>query len=336
MNNLISVIVPIYNVEDYLRDCVDSIIKQTYENIEIILIDDGSTDCCGEICDECAAGDIRIKVIHKENGGVSSARNAGLDIATGSWIYFIDPDDWIEPNTLEVVLNKAIQTNTDMCLFDYEQVFRNKSFSCKALLSEKDVFANLNELETLCMYCYSHICWNYIIKAEFVLEKVRFDERIYMGEDLVFKFEVYGHINSFSYMQKILYHNRLRCNSATAMVKTAHMKNEHLKYNHMIDNIQKGNYPDFSCRIPNSILISELGNIVKLAFNNKIGLKCDYSIIQKYKNADEYNNALENYDERFIRSRAYKLYVRCTNKYQFIIVYLWVKMRETIKGKRRW
>ena len=96
--DVISVIVPIYNTEKYLAKCLDSLINQTFQSLEIILIDDGSIDNSGKICDEYALNDDRIKVIHKENGGVSSARNAGLDLATGSYIAFVDPDDYIDPD----------------------------------------------------------------------------------------------------------------------------------------------------------------------------------------------------------------------------------------------
>lgn len=96
MSELISVIIPVYKVEDYLEKCVESVINQTYSNLEIILVDDGSPDCCGEICDKYAEKDRRIKVIHKENGGLSDARNAGMKIATGEYFAFIDSDDWVE------------------------------------------------------------------------------------------------------------------------------------------------------------------------------------------------------------------------------------------------
>ncbi len=94
----ISVIVPVYNVEEYLARCVDSVLAQTYENLEVILVDDGATDTSGTICDDFAAKDSRVKVIHKENGGLSSARNTGLEAATGECIAFVDSDDWIEPD----------------------------------------------------------------------------------------------------------------------------------------------------------------------------------------------------------------------------------------------
>ncbi len=101
MDELISVIVPVYKVEDYLSRCVDSILSQTYRNIEVILVDDGSPDKCGEICDRYAQHDPRVRVIHKENGGLSDARNAGIEIAQGQYISFIDSDDWVHPEFLE-------------------------------------------------------------------------------------------------------------------------------------------------------------------------------------------------------------------------------------------
>lgn len=104
-NTLVSIIVPIYNVEKYLCRCVDSIINQTYKNIEIVLVDDGSPDGCPKICDEYSELDSRIKVIHKPNGGLSDARNAGIDKATGEYITFVDSDDWIEHDTVEKMLH---------------------------------------------------------------------------------------------------------------------------------------------------------------------------------------------------------------------------------------
>ena len=101
---LISVIVPIYNVEKYLDRCVDSIINQTYKNLEIILVDDGSPDNCPQMCDDYAKKDSRIKVVHKENGGLSDARNVGMEVATGEYVSFIDSDDYISLDCYETVL----------------------------------------------------------------------------------------------------------------------------------------------------------------------------------------------------------------------------------------
>ena len=114
MENLISVIIPVYNAEKFLNKCLDSVIGQTYKNLEIILVDDGSQDDSGKICDEYAQKDNRIKVIHKENGGDSSARNTGLKMATGKYITTIDSDDWIELNAYEDMLKVLLEKNVDI------------------------------------------------------------------------------------------------------------------------------------------------------------------------------------------------------------------------------
>ena len=114
MDKLISVIVPIYNVEEYLNECVDSILNQTYKNLEIILVDDGSTDKSGIICDDYAKIDSRIKVIHKKNGGLSDARNVGIDRALGEFIIFIDSDDYIDHSMCEILLAYASKYDVDI------------------------------------------------------------------------------------------------------------------------------------------------------------------------------------------------------------------------------
>ena len=114
--NTVSVIVAVYNAEQYLRKCVDSIISQTYCNLEIILVNDGSTDSYPQICDEYAKTDSRIIVIHKENGGCSEARNVGIDASNGNWIVFVDSDDFIAPNAIEMLYKSANEHNSDMAM----------------------------------------------------------------------------------------------------------------------------------------------------------------------------------------------------------------------------
>lgn len=113
-NPLISIIVPVYKVEQYLARCVDSLLNQTYQNLEVILVDDGSPDGSGAICDAYAARDPRVRVIHKENGGLSSARNAGIDVARGDYLGFVDSDDWVELQTYEWLLDMALQENVKL------------------------------------------------------------------------------------------------------------------------------------------------------------------------------------------------------------------------------
>ena len=116
---MVSVIVPVYKVEDYIRECIDSILAQTYPYFELILVDDGSPDNCGRICDDYAKGDNRIKVVHKVNGGISSARNAGLEVAKGEWIMHVDGDDWIEPDMIESLIQAAQVTGADLVFGDF-------------------------------------------------------------------------------------------------------------------------------------------------------------------------------------------------------------------------
>lgn len=120
--SLISIIVPVYKVEKYLRRCIESILNQTYTNIEVILVDDGSPDDCPAICDEYAQKDSRIIVIHKENGGLSDARNAGLNIAKGKFIGFVDSDDYIAPDMYQILITAALTNNADITLCNYTRV----------------------------------------------------------------------------------------------------------------------------------------------------------------------------------------------------------------------
>lgn len=121
MKDLISVIVPVYNVEKYLNRCIESIVQQTYKNLEIILVDDGSPDNCPQICDEWAQKDPRIKVIHKKNGGLSDARNVGFQSACGKYICFVDSDDWIEVDFCEVLLSAIVEYDCDIAACGYRK-----------------------------------------------------------------------------------------------------------------------------------------------------------------------------------------------------------------------
>ncbi len=148
MEEKISVIVPVYNVEKYLERCVESIFKQTYKNIEIILVDDGSTDNSGKICDKFLKKDERVKVIHKENGGLSDARNAGLEILSGKYIMFVDSDDWISPAMVEKMYRVLKLYNTELVvcepIYAYENYISMPKLSGKSFMLDKE-----NALELL-------------------------------------------------------------------------------------------------------------------------------------------------------------------------------------------
>ncbi len=143
---IVSVIIPIYKVEKFLRECIDSVISQTYKNLQIILVDDGSPDKCGDICDDYASKDSRVSVIHKENGGLSDARNAGIEIATGDYITFVDSDDSLDCDAIEYMYQNLVRENADLSVcqkylvdeeglritdrFIYKDVTFNDKYSC--------------------------------------------------------------------------------------------------------------------------------------------------------------------------------------------------------------
>lgn len=122
---ILSIVVPIYNVERYLKKCVDSLLNQDMENYEIILVDDGSQDACPQICDEYALAYKNIRVIHRENGGLSAARNSGIEVAQGEYVQFVDSDDYLEPNVLNGLIRQTVQENLDVLRFGYQDVNEN-------------------------------------------------------------------------------------------------------------------------------------------------------------------------------------------------------------------
>ncbi len=208
MKDLISIIVPIYNVEKYLNKCIESIVNQTYENIEIILIDDGSNDNSGIICDEYAKKDNRIIVVHKENGGVSSARNKGLKIAKGEWISFVDADDWIEQIFCQTLLNKVTQEQADIALCGYNRITDNQIEKINA--NNQEVFLNSNEylVKSLNPQTGFGFCHMKLIKKE-VLKSISFNERIEVGEDALFNIQLSTYIKKAVFLKQPLYNYRI-------------------------------------------------------------------------------------------------------------------------------
>ena len=182
----ISVIVPVYKVEEYLNKCVDSIINQTYKNLEIILVDDGSPDSCGKICDEYAKKDNRIKVIHKENGGVSSARNIGLDVATGDYVGFVDSDDWIDIDMYELLIDISIKHNCDIARCTYRDYIDNRFKEIKN--DGKEIILNSDEAIKLILEPkINRGVWTTLYKCK-TIKNVRFSDKYKVCEDYIFNY----------------------------------------------------------------------------------------------------------------------------------------------------
>lgn len=242
MDNLISIIVPVYNVESYLRKCIESILNQTYKNLQIILVDDGSPDNSGAICDEYAAKDNRIEVVHKANGGVTSARKAGLELAKGDYIGFVDSDDWIEPNMYEEMLENLLQTGAD---FVHTGIVEEKNNIKKNIQNfEKRVIINTkNNIDMWKSYMYFHkkytinsFLYSKLFKKDIIIPCFNnVSNDICYGEDRIAITECLLKNIRVSFLNKSYYHYVRRNNSYTSVhgavgiIKVAKMYEEMIK-----------------------------------------------------------------------------------------------------------
>lgn len=187
---LITIIVPVYKVEGYIRKCIDSIIDQTYRQLEIILVDDGSPDNCGKICDEYACKDKRVKVIHKKNEGVSKAREDAIKIAKGEYIAFVDSDDWLDDDCIMNLYSKIKQYDADWVSCNFKEVGGNK-YSNSKLIEKEQIITCRYDLysDYLNLKFYTYVIWGKLFKTS-LLKDYKF-QRIKMGEDTCCMMDVF-------------------------------------------------------------------------------------------------------------------------------------------------
>ena len=204
-SDLISIIIPIYKVEKYLAKCIESVLNQTYQNLEIILVDDGSPDNCPKICDEYAKKDNRIKVIHKKNGGISDARNIGIEMSTGKYLSLIYGDDYIDENMIEELYKDIIKTKADISMCSFYKVYPQKIEKLKINLSSK-IIIGLEKYHTL-YNDYSgviKVAWNKLYNKN-VFNKIRYPKGVIM-EDAYVLTDILKTVDKISYIDKPLYY----------------------------------------------------------------------------------------------------------------------------------
>lgn len=243
---LVSIIIPVYNVEKYVEKCIQSLCKQTYNNIEILLVDDGSTDSSGEICEFYANKDSRIKVFHKENGGQGSARNLALDNAKGNYICFLDSDDSVKEDYVEFLYNLLIERNLDISICNYEIYDENNRFLKKRNTGEGYVeFSNIEAINSM---WYSELInigpWGKLYKKE-LWDKNRFEECF--SEDFATMHRIYILANKigYSYECKLMY--LIRSNSAIHMfckkkLKMLDIANNNIEFAERYPELKKAAY----------------------------------------------------------------------------------------------
>lgn len=228
---LVSIVVPVYKIEEkYLRECLDSLKNQTLKDIEIILVDDGSPDNCGQICDEYARLDNRFKVFHKKNQGVSAARNDGIRHARGEWISFVDADDWVEERMCEAAYNKAVTEGVDIVFFGGYHNYSDASVTEIKPLPEDMLFAGKKDIEELKLLLLGRSYKSLVSKegsffCNTVCKLIRtrmlqdnelfFDENFNYLEDCYFNIRLTEYCKSFYYLNECLYHYRMRGTSVS-------------------------------------------------------------------------------------------------------------------------
>lgn len=281
MNSLISVVVPVYNVEKYLNKCIDSLVSQTYENLEIILIDDGSKDKSAKICDKWKDNDSRIKVIHKENGGLSEARNVGIDYAQGEYIAFIDSDDWVDKNFIKYLHEKLEKYNADIAASTIIKTYKDYN-EIQPINREKIRFTSEEALDTLLSgrdFCA--VAWNKLYKKN-VIGNIRFPiGKIH--EDEFFSYKVIANANTLVLVPEAIYYYRQRSGSIMQKWSTAHLDALEAFKERM----------DFMCKYyPKLYLKSKYSFLISIFFNVKELL--DYDGALSIEDIDRVIDAKEN------------------------------------------
>lgn len=237
---LISIIIPVYNMERYISNCLDSLINSTYKNLEILLIDDGSKDNSPQICDEYAAKDSRIKVVHKPNGGVSSARNVGIDMMSGDYVHFLDPDDWMAIDTYKNVIGHLQRTNADVCFINTTHEYADGTpsslrtpdigdglYNRSALLKYIIGFRGFNNIWT--SYYFSST--NKIMKSSIIKDEnitYKFDENFAYLEDGIFVMSILHRIETGYIDTNGYYHRRMHNESAMGSFSEASLASKML------------------------------------------------------------------------------------------------------------
>jgi glycosyltransferase involved in cell wall biosynthesis len=290
MNPKISIIVPVFNVERFIHSCIESILDQTFKDFELILVNDGSTDQSGDICDEYSNKDKRIIVIHKENGGQSSARNRGIDVAKGDYFGFIDSDDWIDKDMYKILYTKAIETEADITacnIIQYDKdatkhIYNNKTDDC---LYDRNTAMNelyLNERLTFSP------C-NKLYKKK-LFKDIRFKEG-YILEDMDFAYRIIHQANSIYYKGTPFYNYRYNENSTMRKTFSKMRLDEFEVRKNMFSFYQK-NYPSLSNELYAECFLT--------------GLMLYINIEKYYKNEINQYKYLIDIDRKIIKSLIFK------------------------------
>jgi glycosyltransferase involved in cell wall biosynthesis len=253
LNQLVTIIIPIYNVELYISRCIESVLCQTYENIEIILVDDGSPDNCGRICDEYALKDSRIRVIHKENGGLSDARNVALDIATGKYVTFIDSDDFVSVDYVKILYGLINKYNASMSISGFLHYYEGKGMEklCDTSTIENYIHA-FEAVETMFYQDkFETTAWGKLYKKDLFGDDIRYPKGL-LYEDLPITYKLIIRAEKVAYTTQKTYFYVIRNNSIQRSAFNLHKMDILKVADMMLSDIQNNNpdlLPSLKCRL---------------------------------------------------------------------------------------
>lgn len=307
----ISAIIPVYKVENYLHKCVDSVLAQTHSDLEVILVDDGSPDNCGVICDEYAAKDSRVKVIHKENGGVSSARNSGLDMATGQWIMFVDSDDLIDHHYAEFLLKAAQQTDADLVCCGNSRFIEEPSLSSDDRFEEYSVelFTREEAMANAFQIWYKPNVWGKLARRE-LFEAVRFPAAK-RAEDLWVSYQLLAGCERVAMMRHYAsYHYRSTPQSAMTKLTASYIEDDMKMRLDIYLSLFAGRYP-----------ITE----VKIARQTR-RIFLDFALSARKANSKQCNTALKKWGRQLYRQMWKHTAVGVGEKLDYRVLSIHVKM----------
>ena len=299
MNNkdsLISIIIPVYNVEKHIEQCLNSIKKQSYQNFEVIIVNDGSLDNTESICKRITQSDVRFRYFSKENGGVSSARNFGLDNANGHYITFIDGDDWVDPNHLEILIKSITENNSDIAICSYKE-FRNNIFYIRYYTNKEKHLLNFNIMTkedfliNFPKLLSTNVCFNNAVSKLFrrdLVKDLRFDNKLIYGEDLDFYFRLYLTTKNISFVNEDTYVYRIHGDSTTSGFTQEHAEQELSIYKKMYEKIYELGLPTINYLNKLEFLL----NARKDFLANKVLLNEYFEYLDDIKNNAIYPNKL--------------------------------------------
>ncbi len=314
----ISLIIPVYNAQEYLERCLQSAVSQEYFNIEIICVDDGSTDDSGYILDDFAGKYRNIVAIHQENGGESRARNRGLSVATGDYIGFLDCDDWIEADMYSQLSAKLKEYNADMAVAGWIKEFPEHSI---VMENQKKVNEGVIYQDELLKYVYHRdeyqgfaYMWNKLYKRKLLYDDnyrlIKFDENLMLGGDIVYLAEILMNVDKAVYIDRPFYHYRQRMESGSHSQNVYARIDSLTAYDHVIALFQKNSVSETILKFVKRFQVYHSTNIAEIAFEtqNAEALNICHDYMKRYETEYvETNQGHQDRLERFYRIQKYKL-----------------------------